>query len=225
MPVGWRLTGVGYRYPDGPSDLFSMLDLEVAPGQTLVVFGPSGVGKSTLLNLFLGGIQPTQGHIDLLLDNGVIKPLSSFRSRILASVGYVGTDSFIFEGTVFENLTYGLLMPPAQSEVSRALELAECGFVKSLDKGLDYKLTEQGQGLSAGQKQRLSLARALLRNPKILILDEATANLDADIEAKLLTTLLRLKGQMTILAVTHRPSVMMIADLQLDLGRVEYRSN
>ena len=97
--------------------------------------------------------------------------------------------------------------------------------MKSLDKGLDYKLTEQGQGLSAGQKQRLSLARALLRNPKILILDEATANLDADIEAKLLTTLLRLKGQMTILAVTHRPSVMMIADLQLDLGRVEYRSN
>ena len=93
-----------------------------------------------------------------------------------------------------------------------ALNLANCAFVSRLDKGLEHGLTEQGEGLSAGQKQRLALARALLRKPNVLILDEATSNLDIHSEESLVKTFEQLKGKVTIIAVTHREALLRIAD-------------
>lgn len=216
-PWGWRLKGVSFAYDGGPT-VIDGLDLEVLPGGALVVTGPSGAGKSTLLALLLGGAAPQAGAVEVLLPGGASAPLAELRPRLLRSLGYVGPETFLIEGTVRENLAYGLDRVPSEAELDAALAVAECGFLKSAPGGLEARLTEQGQGLSAGQKQRLALARALLRRPKALILDEATANLDHETEERLVATLERLKGTLTIVAVTHRKPLTRLADRVLDLG-------
>ena len=213
--VGFRLKDARFRYPRSEEDALAATSIELEPGQTLVVTGPSGAGKSTLLSLLLGLLEPTSGRIEAVLD-GEASPAGEARARLLPSVGYVGPESFLIEGSVLDNLRYGLTREPSADEVSQSLAAAECGFLKDL--GLEHKITEQGQGLSAGQKQRLALARALLRRPALLILDEATSNLDSETESRIVDTLTRLKGRMTIVAVSHRPALLALADRRLDLG-------
>ena len=217
-PIGWKLSDIGFAYPHGDRAVFDGLSLEVRPGRTLVIIGPSGAGKSTLLALMLGLLQPERGRVELLFDEEPAQPLEPRRAELLRGIGYVGPESFLIEGTVRQNLHYGLEHEPSGEEIAAALEKAECGFISSLPRGLEHMLTEQGHGLSAGQKQRLSLARALLRRPRALILDEATSNLDAATEARLAETLQGLKGQMTIVAVTHRQALLALADQSLTLG-------
>jgi len=154
--------------------------------------------------------------LDLLIDGGR-SPLAECKPRLLPMVGYVGAESFLIDGTIRENLLYGLQSAPAAAELADALGKAECGFIDDLADGLDHRLTNQGVGLSSGQKQRLSLARALLRRPGVLVLDEATANLDIATEEKLVDTLTQLKGGMTIVAVTHRQALLRLADQVLTL--------
>lgn len=216
QPVGWTLEKVSYSYTGTSHAVLRDVDLRVAPGQALVIVGASGSGKSTLLNLLLGRAIPTAGRIEVLLD-GKAHSLATAQASLLKRVGYVGAESFLVEGTLFENLVYGLDHPPDEANVRSALEKAECHFAFELPDRLAHRLTEQGQGLSAGQKQRLGLARALLRNPKALFLDEATANLDFETENRLVKTLRTLKGQMTIIAVTHRQGLLELADQQLRL--------
>jgi ATP-binding cassette subfamily B protein AbcA/BmrA len=136
----------------------------------------------------------------------------------LDSVGYVGPESFLIEGTVKENLSYGLHQVASDIDIRNVLDHADCGFVHSLPLGLEHRLTEQGEGLSAGQKQRLALARALLRKPKVLVLDEATANLDTETELRLVATLEKIRDGMTIVAVTHREALLRIATHKTNLG-------
>jgi ABC-type bacteriocin/lantibiotic exporter with double-glycine peptidase domain len=216
-PVGWSLRAVEFRYPDSVKSVISNFDLEIKPGSTTVITGSSGSGKSTLLHLLLGLITPTSGKIEVKRYDSVSEPLADFRSALLRSVGYVGPESFLIEGTVLENLNYGSARAPNDEELREALELAECQFIFNHPQGLQLELTEQGHGLSAGQKQRISLARALLRKPKVLILDEATSNLDDDVESKLISTLAKLKSKMTIVAVTHRKRMLDIADQEVHL--------
>ena len=217
-PVGWSLKNVSFRYQKAETEIFQDLNLSIVPGQCLVVTGPSGGGKSTLFGLLLGSLQPDSGIIEVSFNGQLRGALESFRSSLLTKIGYVGAESFLIEGSVYQNIVYGLQHQPSESAIKDAFLKAECQFVFNLPGGLDYLLTEQGQGLSAGQKQRLSLARALLRQPKILILDEATANLDLKTEAKLVDTLGLFKGQMTIIAATHREGLLKIADQHLSLG-------
>lgn len=216
-PIGWRISDVDFKYPETSSLVLSGLHLDITPGSVAVIVGPSGVGKSTLLGLLLGELLPTRGSVDALIDGRVL-PVSKNESRILRNIGYVGPESFLLEGTVLSNIIYGLETPPGPEELREAIQKAECQFIHDLPRGLDHVLTEQGQGLSAGQKQRLSLARALLRKPKALILDEATSNLDSETEERLIETLLHFKGQMTVVAVTHRTALLKIADQQLRLA-------
>jgi len=216
-PIGWKLTAASFRYPSGDTAVIDGLDLTVRPGQTLAVIGPSGAGKSTLLALMLGLLKPTSGQVELVFGEDSAT-LESRRAELLKGVGYVGPESFLLEGTLRDNLLYGLEGAASASQIDDALDKAECQFVKALPRGLDHILTEQGQGLSAGQKQRLALARALLRRPRVLILDEATANLDLDTESRLADTLSHLKGTMTMVIVTHRTTLLPLADLTLDLG-------
>lgn len=216
-PPGWLLSSVGFRYADAERSVLDKLDLELKSGEALVITGASGVGKSTLLSILIGSLRPTSGRVELV-QSGQASPISDeVRANLAASVGYVGSEPFLIEGSLRDNILYGINSIPDEATIQAALKKAECGFIAELAAGLNHRLTDQGQGLSAGQKQRLALARALVRQPKILILDEATSNLDEQTEARLITTLGSLKGTMTIVAVTHRLSLLKFADAHIEL--------
>ncbi|MBC7690580.1 MAG: ABC transporter ATP-binding protein [Methylotenera sp.] len=215
-PIGWSLNTIVYQYPGALKPVLNGLNLTIAPGEATVILGPSGAGKSTLLNLILGGVEPGQGDVQVTF-NQKTQALADVKSSVLRNIGYVGPESFLIEGTIMKNILYGLAFTPSAEEIERALTLSGCDFLASLPQGLEHVLTEQGQGLSAGQKQRISLARALLRRPRALILDEATSNLDEETESKLVATFKGLKRQITIVAVTHRKSLLDIADQRFTL--------
>lgn len=219
FPVGWDIEDVTYQYPEADTPVVSGLSFSVAPGAACVITGESGVGKSTLVNLLLGLAQPNAGAVRLVGADGWNCDIGGERARLLCSLGYVGPESYLVPGTIRDNLNYGARREYNDEEIERALRKAECTFVYGLPMKLEHWLTEQGEGLSAGQKQRLELARALLREPDVLILDEATANLDAATETALIRTLSELKGRMTIIAVTHREAMLAIADTHLILSR------
>ena len=132
-------------------------------------------------------------------------------------VGYVGLETFLREGTILENITYGLKQSPTEEEIQDCLVRSECQFIFDMPQGYHHIISEQGHGLSAGQKQRLGLARALLRRPSVLVLDEATSNLDSKTELSLVQSLMKLKGSLTIVAVTHRGALVTAADKTLEL--------
>ncbi len=225
LPFGWTVANTSFSYAGGNVNVIENLNLNILPGETVVIMGPSGAGKSTLLYLLLGNFRPTKGQINISSGTEEFS-LNSFKPRLLQNVGYVGPESFIIEGSINDNLFYGLDSIPTAMEVDEALRKAECQFVYDLPKGKEHILSEQGQGLSAGQKQRLSLARALLRKPKVLFLDEATSNLDTETEGRLVKTLSELKGQLTIIAVTHRQSLTAIADkvFHLDSQNISHKT-
>jgi ABC-type multidrug transport system fused ATPase/permease subunit len=215
-PCGWEFNGVTFRYDDKSKAIFHNFNMKILPQTCTVLVGGSGSGKSTIISLALGLLDATQGQVNLNTTEGLV-PIANTKEKLLKSVGYVGPESFLIEGTIEDNLYYGLDSVPTESETLLALKMAECGFVHSLPNGLKHWITDQGQGLSAGQKQRISFARALLRNPKVLILDEATSNLDSETEEKIVQTLSQLKGTVTILAVSHREKILKIADQVIKL--------
>lgn len=217
QPIGWKMVNVSFSYPESTEVVIKNFNLHLKPKQALAITGHSGSGKSTILNIMLGGIEATSGTVEIITDDSATLPLQQARPRLLASIGYVGPENFLIEGSLRKNILYGLRHEPSEEQIQEALFKAECQFINTMPQGLDHILSEQGEGLSAGQKQRLSLARALLRNPKALILDEATANLDADTEARLIETFKKLKSEMTIIFVTHRQSLLQIADQQINL--------
>ena len=214
--VGFMARAAAFSYPGSAVSTLAGIDLRVDPGETLVISGPSGSGKSTLLSLLLGLTKPDAGVVLANLDGREV-PASEARGRVLPATGYVGPESFVVEGSLLDNLRYGLNREPSDEELRAALAAADCDFIGSSRDQLLRPLTEQGQGLSAGQKQRLALARALLRQPSVLVLDEATSNLDSATEGRIIMALRRLKGRITIIAVSHRPALLDLADRRLDL--------
>lgn len=193
--------------------VFENLNLSLSGGEILIVKGPSGCGKSTLLMNLIGIFKPRKGSIFWEKNN--LETLSSEEFR--EHIGYVGAEPYIVSGSIRENLCYGLHHTPTDEEISRACTLAEMNvFLSQSARGLDTILTEQGEGLSMGQKQRLGLARALLRKPLILVLDEITANLDKKTEATIVENISKLKGSMTILIATHSDAFDHIADKSIN---------
>jgi ABC-type multidrug transport system fused ATPase/permease subunit len=214
--VGWNLENVSFQYPKAVSPTLQSLNIRIPEGAAFLITGPSGVGKSTLVNLLLGEVPATKGAVKVCL-NGKEFPIESVKTDLLHQIGYVGPESFLVEGTVLQNLTYGYEGPVDPDFLKDCIQQAECQFIYNLKDGLDHPLTDQGHGLSAGQKQRLSLVRALLRKPKALILDEATSNLDYLTESKLVETFHRLKGKMTLVVITHRETLVGLADQRLEM--------
>jgi ABC-type multidrug transport system fused ATPase/permease subunit len=195
--------------------IYSNLDLFLPDHQMLVIKGASGSGKTTLLMNLVGVLKQSSGNIYWGGANMSLLNVEAFREKI----GYMGPEPFIIAGTVTENLTYGLKEIPDNETIWEACRIAQAKeFLKTMADGLNTRLNDLGEGLSMGQKQRLGLARALLRNPEILILDEVTANLDRKTEKVIIENIVKLKTRMTVLVSTHSTAFDCFADQILELG-------
>jgi subfamily B ATP-binding cassette protein MsbA len=213
-----RFDGVGFRYAGSDRDALREVSIEIPAGKTTALIGHSGAGKSTLVHLLLRLHDPTQGAV---LVDGVPLPeldLQAWRSRI----SVVTQDVMLFNACARDNISYGWA-GAGPADVERAARLAGAdAFLRALPAGYDTVLGDRGVRLSGGQKQRIALARALVREPEILILDEATNALDAETESFVQEAIASLGRQLTLIVVSHRLSAVARADhfVLLDGGRV-----
>lgn len=205
---GLAFEQVTVRYPGRSGDAVSDVSFEVAPGETVALVGPSGAGKSTLLNVLLGFVRLAEGRVRIGgADLAEVDP-AAWRSR----VAWVPQRPQLFAGTIAENVR--LARPDADDTAVRQA-LADAGareFVDALPLGAGTVLGEDGAGLSAGQRQRLALARAFLADRPVLLLDEPTAALDGATEAEVVAAVRRLAAGRTVLLVVHRPALLGVAD-------------
>ncbi|BAE50269.1 ABC-type multidrug transport system [Paramagnetospirillum magneticum AMB-1] len=213
-----RLEGVGYRHSEDRPAALRHISAVIPARRMTALIGESGAGKSTLADILLGLTVPSEGclRVDGTILDGALR--RQWRSR----VGYVPQDGFLFHDTIRTNL---LAAAPHADEPAlwRALEqAAAAGFVRHLPQGLDTVVGDRGARLSGGERQRLTLARALLSNPALLILDEATSALDAGSERLILDALDHLRGELTVVVIAHRPSMVERADhvLVLEQGQL-----
>ncbi|MFF9152040.1 thiol reductant ABC exporter subunit CydD [Streptomyces sp. NPDC014846] len=200
--------GVTVRYPGRSGDAVNGVSFHVAPGETVALVGPSGVGKSTLLDVLLGFVRPTDGRVRIGGAELDALDLGQWRSRI----AWVPQRPHLYAGTIAENVR--LARPDADDAAVRQA-LRDAGaleFVDALPEGAGTVLGEDGAGLSAGQRQRLALARAFLADRPVLLLDEPTAALDGATEAEVVAAVRRLAVGRTVLLVVHRPALLEVAD-------------
>jgi ABC-type multidrug transport system fused ATPase/permease subunit len=214
-----ELSGVSFTYPDQELPTLSTVDLKVARGQSIAIVGPSGAGKTTLVDVLLGLLEPNAGEV---LISGVI-PRKAIESWT-GAIAYVPQNVAIVNGTIRENITLGYSVGSEFDQfVHEALKLAQLTeLVEGLPNGLDTNVGERGTKLSGGQRQRLGIARALFTNPKLLVLDEATSSLDGQTESDISDAIRSLHGQVTVVLIAHRLSTVRTADqvLYLEGGKI-----
>jgi ATP-binding cassette, subfamily C, bacterial len=203
-----RLERVGFRYDAQRPMVLEDLSLTIAAGKVTAIVGSSGAGKSTVADLVNGLLSPLTGRV--LVDGAELTPQSARAWR--RHVGYVAQDTVLFHDTVRANLRWA--KPDAsEKEMRESLSLAAAEFVFELPQGLDTTVGDRGMLLSHGQRQRIALARALLRKPGLLILDEATSSLDLDNEKRILDAIEHLQDQTTVLLIAHRVSAIQRAQM------------
>lgn len=205
------LENVSFRYsPDKP--LIDNLSLSVDPGQTVAIVGPTGAGKTTLVNLLMRFYEVTDGRITL--DGMDVAKIS--REELRSGIGMVLQDTWLFGGTIAENIAYGASREVTREEIEEAARAAHADrFVRTLPDGYDTVIDDEGSGVSAGEKQLITIARAFLSEPVILVLDEATSSVDTRTEVLIQKAMARLAHGRTSFVIAHRLSTIRDADVIL----------
>ncbi|WNQ12683.1 ABC transporter ATP-binding protein [Paenibacillus aurantius] len=218
LQTGLECRNVSFRYSREGGYALKDIQVRIRPHEMTAIVGRSGAGKSTLVDLLMGMLEPESGEVTMDGQKLTGERILSLRQ----SMSYVPQDPFLFNGTIRENLR--MMLPEADEEqMWEALgQSAAADFVRKLPQGLDTVIGDRGIRLSGGERQRLVLARALLRQPLILVLDEATSALDTENETKIQQVLESLKGRLTLIVIAHRLSTIRSADqvIVLDQGRV-----
>lgn len=204
-----KINNISFKYPEAPSMVLKDLSFEVPKGTFLAIAGSSGAGKTTLVDLILGVLPPSGGSVEI---SG-----KSPKDAILSwpgKIAYVPQDIYISNSTIRRNVALGIDESEIDdSKVLAALEKAKLSdFTMESENGLNLEVGERGSKLSGGQRQRLGIARALYSNPELLVLDEATSALDGETEAEITSTLLGLRGEVTLVVIAHRLSTIKEAD-------------
>ena len=210
-----ELSGISYRYPTKQEDAISNIHALIKFNESIAITGPSGKGKSTVADIVAGLTKPSSGS--LIVDGQAID--DSNRHLWRKKVAYVTQDMHLFHDTVRHNLTFLCDTKLIEKDLWSALKLAAADdFVKQLPNGLDTLIGDNGIKLSGGERQRLALARALLSEPKILILDEATSSLDRENELKIRDALIQLNGQLAIIVIAHNDTTIEHIDKRITLS-------
>jgi ATP-binding cassette subfamily B protein len=203
------LDHVRFRYDSNGEEVLGDISLTVPGGSTIAIVGESGTGKSTLASLIPRFYEPAEGRI--LIDGQDIAAVT--KASLRSQIGFVQQNVFLFDGTIRENLKYGD-NGATDEQMLEALDKANLGhFVRSLPDGLDTEVGERGTRLSGGQKQRISIARVFLKNPRILIFDEATSSLDSEAEFQIQEAFGRLAQGRTAIVIAHRLTTVRDADI------------
>ena len=194
---------LSFRYPEGDGPVLENINLALMRGESLGLIGPSGSGKSTLVDIILGLLTPSKGQV--AVDNlDISRSIASWRQQI----GYVPQSIYIIDDSLRRNVAFAMDDNEIDElKIEKAIRLAQLEeLVRDLPDGLDTRLGERGVRLSGGQRQRVGIARALYRDPEVLILDEATSSLDAETEHEINNAIERLTGEKTLIIIAHRLS-------------------
>ena len=211
-----EFSNITLTYPDRDVPALDGISLHIPFGQTVAIIGPNGCGKTTLVSLLPGLVRPEEGVVQI---DGV--DISSVQvASLRQQMAMVTQDVMMLRGTVAENIDFG--RRASSDEIHAAIKIAEADFVHALPNGLETIVAEGGVSLSGGQRQRLAIARAVLRDPAILILDEATSQIDSESEAEIGRTMQTFGKDRTVLVVAHRPATILAADevVVMDQGRI-----
>jgi len=213
-----QFENVWFRYDDSESWILQDVNLMVKPGSVVALIGPSGAGKTSLSGLIPRFFTPARGRI--LLDDVDISQISLRELRSVMSL--VPQETYLFSGTVWENIRYGNASA-TDTQIAEAAKAANAhDFIRALPQGYDTRVGERGASLSVGQRQRIAMARAIVRNPRILILDEATSNLDSESEALIQQAFKKILTGRTTFVIAHRLSTIQNADqiVAIEDGRI-----
>ena len=215
------LKNISFKFPSSDQLILDNINMDISKNDFIGIKGKSGVGKSTLVKIILGLIEPTHGKI--IVDNHI--NFKNVRSQYMNSMSYVSQNLSLINDTITNNVAFGIPKEEIdEANIWKALTLASAdNFISDLENKIDYQITNNGQNLSGGQSQRIAIARALYHDPKIIILDEATNSLDNLTEQKFIQDLKKLKNKVTIISISHQQESLDFCDKVYELNSKELK--